>query len=295
MDMESICVHNGDFHADDVFATAILKLIYPDLKVLRSRDPEIWKKVDALVDVGGKYSHEEMNYDHHQNDFDIKRENGIKYASCGLIWKHYGIELVSSEEVWRDIEEKIIQYIDADDNGQKFYRAEHEPYTLRTIIKTLNPQWPDRVAELYDENFFEVLEFAIKILEKEIELAERLVKAKKIVREKMKNCGEDYLVLDEYVPYKDVVREESEIKIVIYPDSNRETAYVASAVTKEKDGFDVRVRFPKDWAGLYNSELAKVSSIEDAIFCHKDLFIAVARTKESTIKMAKIALGKNGK
>jgi uncharacterized UPF0160 family protein len=36
--------HDGRFHADEIFALAVLKLIYPDLEIVRSRDENVYKK-----------------------------------------------------------------------------------------------------------------------------------------------------------------------------------------------------------------------------------------------------------
>lgn len=36
------------------------------LEVIRSRDPELWKTCDALVDVGGVYDVDKLRFDHHQ-------------------------------------------------------------------------------------------------------------------------------------------------------------------------------------------------------------------------------------
>jgi len=47
---------------------------------------------------------------------------------------------------------------------------------------------------------------------------------------------------------------------------------------------------PSAWAGLRDAELQKVSGVEDAVFCHRALFTAVARSKEGAIKLAQIAL-----
>ena len=55
--MVTIGSHSGNFHADDVFAVAALILMHPEYRILRSRDPEIWKECDYLVDVGGVYDH----------------------------------------------------------------------------------------------------------------------------------------------------------------------------------------------------------------------------------------------
>ena len=61
-------MHGGAFHADDVFAVAILKSIYPDLRVVRTRDPKKLRGADARVDVGNKYNHKTKDYDHHQRE-----------------------------------------------------------------------------------------------------------------------------------------------------------------------------------------------------------------------------------
>ena len=43
-------------------------------------------------------------------------------------------------------------------------------------------------------------------------------------------------------------------------------------------------------AALENKELADVTGIEDAVFCHKARFIVIAKSKEGAIKLAEIAL-----
>jgi uncharacterized UPF0160 family protein len=44
--------HDGWFHADEVFALAVLNLIYPDLNIVRSRIEKVYKNADIIVDVG---------------------------------------------------------------------------------------------------------------------------------------------------------------------------------------------------------------------------------------------------
>ena len=56
-----IGTHNGIFHSDEVLACAMLKNYVPefqDAKIIRSRDPEVWKTTDILLDVGGIYDPE---------------------------------------------------------------------------------------------------------------------------------------------------------------------------------------------------------------------------------------------
>ena len=77
--------HNGRFHADEIFALAVLYLIFPDLEIVRSRDENVYKKADIIVDVGNVYDPEKLIFDHHQRSFILKRKSGIPYASFGLI------------------------------------------------------------------------------------------------------------------------------------------------------------------------------------------------------------------
>ena len=113
----TVGTHNGEFHADEIFALSILKKIYSNMKIIRTRDREKLKRMDFRVDVGNKYNSKTNDYDHHQKEFDLKRKNGIPYASAGLVWKHFGEKLVNSREAFDYIDGKLIQPIDAEDNG----------------------------------------------------------------------------------------------------------------------------------------------------------------------------------
>ncbi len=46
MEQKIVATHNGNFHADEVFAIAILKKIHSDLKIVRTRDPKLLEKAD---------------------------------------------------------------------------------------------------------------------------------------------------------------------------------------------------------------------------------------------------------
>ena len=41
--MKRMAVHNGIFHADDVFGVALMQSIYNDLEIIRTRDEELQK------------------------------------------------------------------------------------------------------------------------------------------------------------------------------------------------------------------------------------------------------------
>ena len=76
--------HGAKFHSDDVFATAFLEMIKPDIEVKRGF--EVPKDFDGIIyDIGrGKF-------DHHQKDKEY-RENGCPYAAFGLLWREFGAQ-----------------------------------------------------------------------------------------------------------------------------------------------------------------------------------------------------------
>lgn len=125
-DVLTIGTHNGIFHADEVLACAILCLINSNMSVqiLRSRDYEMLKHCDICVDIGGG------KFDHHQLAFSKTRENGIKYASAGLVWKKYGRQLIdqfltkyfsksesNTDSIFKSFDDSFIALVDCEDNG----------------------------------------------------------------------------------------------------------------------------------------------------------------------------------
>jgi uncharacterized UPF0160 family protein len=116
----TIVAHNGQFHADDVFAVATLSILIGDskkIKIIRTRDEAVIQKADYVVDVGGVYDPEKNRFDHHQKGGAGKRDNGIPYASFGLVWKKFGAQVAGSKRLAEIIDERLAAPIDAIDNG----------------------------------------------------------------------------------------------------------------------------------------------------------------------------------
>ena len=83
-----IVTHSSGFHTDDVFAVATLLIMLgenADVEIIRSRDMEVIKTGDYVVDVGGVHDPVTNRFDHHQAGGAGKRENDIPYASFGLV------------------------------------------------------------------------------------------------------------------------------------------------------------------------------------------------------------------
>lgn len=65
---KTIGTHNGTFHCDEVLACCMLKILpeYNEAEIVRTRDENVLKTCDIVVDVGGKYEPKSHRYDHHQ-------------------------------------------------------------------------------------------------------------------------------------------------------------------------------------------------------------------------------------
>src|SRR3989338_1890434 len=151
-----IVTHNGHFHADELLAVATLLIKFPDAEVVRSRDEAVIGSADIVVDVGLSYDPAKFQFDHHQVGGAGVRENGVPYASFGLIWKEYGEEIAGGSEEARIIEEKLAMPIDAGDNGVDLYQptiGDVREYSLGDFFESFVEQAES--MEDYDRNFFE--------------------------------------------------------------------------------------------------------------------------------------------
>jgi uncharacterized UPF0160 family protein len=288
-----VAVHNGTFHPDDVFAVAILSLYLGKRpEIIRSRDPKALAKAKYLFDVGGIYNPKKLKFDHHQESFKEKRKNGVTYATAGLVWKQFGKKVVGSNEVFEKIDMKIIQPIDAEDNGVELYKNNFEeihPYTFGDYIHALNPTWKEKNDGLKD--FKDAVGEAEKILKREIKRAKDSLHAEKIILQTYKRTKDKRIIVldDQYSGWKRVLGKFKEPLFVIKPVFENHNWH-ATAMNVEGFKFKNRLDFPKKWAGLANEKLQKITGVPDALFCHTKRFIVAAKSREGAIALARIAI-----
>lgn len=129
--------HDGVFHCDEILACFLLRQLpqYSNAQIVRSRDPTVLDACDVVVDVGGVFEPSRHRYDHHQRNFNHSlssllpsKEFKIKLSSAGLIYAHFGHEIIGNLLGWGKTEpktdaifdkvyENFVQEIDAIDNG----------------------------------------------------------------------------------------------------------------------------------------------------------------------------------
>ncbi len=297
MTKQLVVTHSGGFHADDAFGVAALTLLLGEenMEIVRSRDHEIIVKGDYVLDVGQVYDPTKNRFDHHQLGGAGKRENGIPYAAFGLIWKHYGEQIVGSKTAADAIDRRLVQPIDAFDNGVELFTLNEydvTPYTVQNIFFALEPAWGETVS--YDQDFFDAVTFAKKILSREIFQEQQNVKAFEIIERAYEEAPDKRLI---------VVESEPTIRRTILMEALSKFPEPIYIIRKHEDGnwqlicavddirsFRTRKDLPLGWAGKHDAELAATTGVPDAVFCHNGRFIAVAQSKEGALKLAELAL-----
>jgi uncharacterized UPF0160 family protein len=294
-----IVTHSGSFHADDVFACATLALYLDQQKkkyrIVRSRDQKVIEAADIVVDVGGINDPQAERFDHHQSGGAGKRDNGIPYASFGLVWKKYGPLLCDNQELVDDIDRRLVQPIDAIDNGISISESIEcglYDYGIHGIISAYQCTWKEAGATKQQyQNFMKLVEFFKQVLEREIERSGHRFEMIEVIQDAYEQAQrKDIIEIPYHVsigPLMQVLEPHKEVQFII---ARSNTNWKALALRKEPCSFENRTSFPQAWAGKRNEQLQEITGVPDALFCHNALFLAVAESKEGAWKLAEEAL-----
>ena len=307
-----IVTHNGKFHADDAWACAVLNILFPEAELVRTRDPAIIEAADFAVDVGGIWDPAAGRFDHHQKGFDGARATGVPYASAGLVWREYGARCVAflaaahlgcqlkdstALEMAYAIDADIVQYLDLSDVGA----AKNAPggYGLSAIVSGFNPNWLDEErigygapTEAYRlQEFRRAMALLTDIMVNSVKYRVGALLAVEQVRdaETLEN-GRLLYLRNSALPWSSVVRKEMPKVLFVISHSIGEGRYMLHTVSVSPESFEARADLPAPWAGLRDADLAAVTGVPDATFCHNGRFIAAAKSYEGVLAMAKQAL-----
>ncbi len=295
-----LVTHNGGFHSDDIFACATLQIylesIGEDYEVVRTRDENLMKEADFVFDVGGVYDPEKNRFDHHQKGGAGTRENSIPYAAFGLVWKKFGPDICGDENIAKEIDRKLAQPIDANDNGLDVYTSKIEgisPVTFQDIVGLYYPEEDSNDLE-YDRAFASLVLLAKRVLQKSI------LKTKKQfeVNYYMKNLYDEaedkrFLIVDRQYGRFAVTMgalDMTEVLYIVYPSTKNDKEWNVVATRKSVESMDSKKPFPEGWAGQKDEDLEKVSGVSGAKFCHNGRFLCVAENKQSAIELAKLSI-----
>ncbi|HEX7635246.1 MAG TPA: MYG1 family protein [Noviherbaspirillum sp.] len=311
-----IATHSGKFHADDVWAVTVLDMIFPGCELIRTRDPEKILQADFAVDVGGVWNPQAGRFDHHQKGFAGARQSGVLYASAGLVWKEYGARCVaqisemhagyaisaeSAQQIAYAIDTDLVQYLDMADTGAA--KSAPGSYGLSAVVSGFNPIWLDEqeagsvvaAEELRLKQFRRAMKFIADILINSVKYRAGAMLAANLVRnaQTLEEDGRLLFLKNGALPWTSVVRNEMPKVLFVIGYSIAEQRYMLHTVPATTDTFEARKDLPAAWAGLQAEELAAVTGVPDAMFCHNGRFIAAAGSFEGALQMARLALKEN--
>lgn len=268
--------HAGKFHADDVFATALLQLVQPDIQITRGFDvPEDFEGI--VYDIGFGM------FDHHQSPREV-RPNGVPYAAFGLLWRVLGPGLVGERQA-RLVDENFVQPLDLNDNTG-------EPNSLCDAIGFFNPVW-DEAGDAADQDaqFFAAVAVARQILTRQIASANAVNRADDKVRAAYAASQNGIVVLPCYLPWKNGLYK-TDALFVVYP--SQRGGWSAQCVTDHKTKRP-KYPFPQSWAGQPPEVIQAKSGLAGIRFCHASRFLITAEDKETALAACRQVLRNNGK
>jgi len=327
-DCPIIGTHDGHFHCDEALACAMLRMTneFKNAIIVRSRNPEFLKQCNIVVDVGGEYDPEKLRFDHHQPSFTgtlTTTENAYrtKLSSAGLVYKHYGMEIVkallpnSPEDdhnvVYDRVYKGFMEHIDGIDNGVEEYSLSDTEQTAVTMQRNYrlttglsarvghcNPKWNENATPEMEHECFKK---AMKLTQEEFEqscvtYAKVWLPARSIVqkaietRNELHNSGK-IIKLEQSCPWQDHLNEiegklglEGEVLYVLFSDGRGGWRIQCVGVKGTK--FTNRKSLPEAWRGLRDAELDAKSGIDGCVFCHATGFIGGNKSWDGVFQMA---------
>jgi len=264
MNLLKLIVHGGEFHADDVMCAAIARVVNPDVQIERVfQAPVCCEEGTVVADIGGG------RYDHHQQDAE-KRENGDKYAACGLLLRDFWQQIFPDEASYRRFDDEVIRPIELADNGVVL-----NPFSL--AVSSFVPNWDSE--ETMDQGFEKAVVFVTGFLERQIEIAKSELRARCLVEKALAQSDGNIVVLPQFCPWQNTLVPSS-AHFVIYP-SNR-GGYNLQTVPEKVNGFIPKENLPEEWL----TELP-----EGCTFVHQARFLAAFDTGEHAVFAARSIIG----
>ncbi|OMO93557.1 Metal-dependent protein hydrolase [Corchorus olitorius] len=316
--------HDGSFHCDEALACFMIRLTkkFSNAQIIRTRNPQVLENFDAVVDVGGVYDPTRDRYDHHQRGFEQVFGHGFttKLSSAGLVYKHYGAEIIAKElqldvqhpnvhQLFLAVYKNFVEAVDAIDNGINQYDTDQPPKYVNATglsyrVGRLNLDWidPDQSLEKENEAFQRAMILAgSEFLESIHFHANSWLPARSIVmeclsaRHNIDSSGE-IMVLTRSCPWKlhifeleEELKIDTTIKYVIYQDDRSEN-WRLQAVAVSPDKFESRKPLPLPWRGLEGNKLSEVAGIPGCVFVHMSGFIGANNSYEGALAMARASL-----
>jgi uncharacterized UPF0160 family protein len=309
----NLVTHNGMFHCDEVTACVILKTIFPDSTITRTREQELIDEADIVVDVGKIYDPDNNRFDHHQEGCLEYIDDATKWiclSSAGMVYKKYGKQFIKQfytfeddkdlDEIYKQFYQGFIQEIDAIDNGVKQSESNLKYWVctgVSTIINRMNSEciFNDEEQLIRFQEAMEYVYYTAKIILRSIYQRHQTYKNDYNIivdafesRNDVDDSGQILLIRSECNNWQKCVVEyekkhgfegDNNIKFVIYRSSKEwRIKTISNSFSSRKD------ILPED---MLMKHLSKPS---DLTFVHSKRFLASAKTYGTAVEIGKLSL-----
>lgn len=235
-----------------------------------------------------------------------------------------GLPPNTAELVYNKIYESFVEAVDANDNGVSAYdpaavaaaglskRFSDGGFTLGAMVGRMNPNWndpapsdPAQAQAAEDERFAAASRRIGEEFDRDLDyyvkawLPARSVVEKAFGERASYDAEGRIMVLSgQSCPWKDHLytleeenKEAGRVLYVLYPEKPTPDAkWRIQTVPVTKDSFESRKALPKEWRGVRDEELDKVSGVPGCVFVHAAGFIGGNKTFEGALELAKKAL-----
>jgi uncharacterized UPF0160 family protein len=228
-----------------------------------------------------------LSFDHHQKEY----RGGLASAGMVLQWlsEHGKIDA----EFAHYLQSIFITGVDRQDTGE--YEPQIGICTFSDMIASFNASSTETSEVEHLSRFHSAMQFTIAFIERTIvRYQERQKHHGKFysLLNKRSQMPERVLVMEEFIPWKDYIVEEvlcQDILLVIFPHAP--TKWILHTVPISKNApYSSRMKLPESWAGLLEGDFVNACGIVEAIFCHKQRFIAAFKNKEAALQAAALTI-----
>lgn len=271
-----VATHSGPFHADDVFAFALLRtFVDKKARLIRTRDLSKIADADIAIDVGGTFDPENKRFDHHQASYDGPR------SSAGMVLDWLEAEAHIKPEFAERLRSGWVEHIDAVDTGR--LTPDSSIPSFGAMVSALAERGEDDAG--LNQAYLEAVAMAEAVLDGMLCAEHKTELAREAVSTAMQEAvaqGSRIIRLDRHYKWKRIYFElggaEHPTDYLLFPD--KDSARLM-AIPPQRESFDKKRPLPEAWAGLTDEALSDVVGVPGARFCHKNLFIAVFSSLET--------------
>lgn len=315
-----IITHDNAFHLDDVIACFILKKIYPNSRIIRTRDKELIETGDIVVDVGGVCDPINMRFDHHQKGFEETYNNSysIKLSSAGLVYKYMGMEFIQSlglsfvDSSYPMLFSSMLYdmyfiSVDANDNGVDI--ADTVRYTERSLDSVVKCFYPinlprngsyETCEKIRYVEFCAAMEYMGADL---VRQCTRLAYMLNMYGESMRDAFTSirdksmfYVVIEKGFWFKELVYYYNKLYntrvciLITIKKAASGDVYSINSIPKEGIKYSPMIPLCEEWRGLRDDELVRVSGLKDANFVHMTGFCGSASSRNTAVRMVELSI-----